>query len=503
MYETASQCWTRLDAIKDQLVQRCVRYAALTIPKLCLPNGFIPEKNDQQHDYQSIGAQAVNHVVNKLMIAMFAPGKPFMKLQLSKPYAKKLGANGIDPEALTAVLAAGEMEAVKELDARAQRPKLYQIMRHLVVIGNVLMHLDDAEIRVIGLRNFCVKRDVRGRVHTLVIREAILFNELDTEVQALFPKRYSPETKVDFYKHITRQPNGDYTMKQWVNETVLPKKFDGKWPEDKLPYRVLTWDLADESDYATGLVEEYAGDLEALSILSEAIVDGAVLGAEFRALCDPAGTTSADDLNASKNGDALAGKPADIAYTQGGNPQAIQVASEVSDKYEKRVARGFLLGSSVTRNAERVTAEEVRLTAQELESAFGGVYSTLGPSVQKPVAIWLFKAVDLQLNGTQLQVTIITGLDALSRNGELESLRLALGDLAQFATLPPALLDRMNFEKVAEFVGQGRGVNLSKFLLSEEDYQAKLTQQAQARVAESTATAGGEAQAQVNAQGTQ
>ena len=43
--------------------------------------------------------------------------------------------------------------------------------------------------------------------------------------------------------------------------------------------------------------------------------------------------------------------------------------------------RLLLLNSSVQRNAERVTAEEVRYMAQELETALGGVYSIPVPRV--------------------------------------------------------------------------------------------------------------------------
>jgi hypothetical protein len=504
MQETASQVWTRLDGVKQPLMRRIERYAALTIPKVCLPPGYNPESTDETHDYQSLGAQAVNHVVNKLMLALFAPSRPFMRVQLNKQYEKKLAAQGLDLSALQPVFAEKEMEAVRELDARAQRPKLYQLMRHLVVTGNVLMCLDDKEIRTIGIRYFCVKRDIRGRLHTLIIRERVKFNELDQQAQAACYGRHKDDDEVDFYKLFYRQPTGDYTMSQWVNETRLPTRpFDGKWPEEKFPYRVLTWDLADESDYATGLVEEYSGDLEALSILSESVVDGGVLGAEVKYLVDPAGMTTADDLNNSKNGDALPGKASDVEAVTAGNHDAIRVGIEISTKYEQRIARGFLLQSAVTRDAERVTAEEVRLTAQELETAFGGVYSTLAPSVQKPIALWLLKAIDLELNGTQLEVTIITGLDALSRNGDLENLRAALGDLAQFAMLPPMIQARINFDKVAAFVGQGRGVNLTQFLKSEAQFQQEQVQAANQRVNEAGATAGAETSAQVQAQGPQ
>jgi hypothetical protein len=372
---------------------------------------------------------------------------------------------------------------------------LYTAVRHLIVTGNVLLFLDKESMRVMGLRYFCVKRTADGRVHTLVVREVVQFNELDENVKeacaAIKPR--DDDGEVSHYRYIRLQANGDYTMTQWVDEQVLPAAFDGKWPADKMPYRVLTWDLSDESDYATGLVEEYAGDFEALSALAESTVEGAILGTEFRWLVAPTGLTSADDLNKSVNGDALAGTPGDIAPTQAGNPQAVQMALEVMNRWEQRVARGFLMQSAVTRDAERVTAEEVRLTAQELETAFGGAYSTLAAGMQMPVAYWLLTAVGTDIKGTDLKVAVITGLEALSRSGDLENLRLALGDLAAITTLPEGLQARLKFKELAAFVGQGRGIDLAVFLKDEEQYQQEQAELQQQRVAEAAATATGEA----------
>ena len=61
-------------------------------------------------------------------------------------------------------------------------------------------------------------------------------------------------------------------------------------------------------------------------------------------------------------------------------------------------------------------------------------------------------ASDFSLQGTQIEVTIVTGLDALSRNGDLENFRLAISDLAQIATLPETLQARMKFDEIKAFV---------------------------------------------------
>lgn len=493
-YNNASQLWTALDGKRQAFLTRMERCAAMTIPTLLLPTGHNHESDDVTHDYQSIGAQATNHIVNKLMLSLFAPSRPFAKLQTGPKTKKQLAASKISQIDLDEILASGEREAVKQLDSLAQRPKLYLLLRHLVITGNGLLVLGKDKMRVMGLRTWCVKRNVNGDVQDLVIKERILFDELEDAITSLPNlQRYTGETEVDHYKWIKRVAGGRYTMTQWINETRLPPQFNGRWTEEALPYRVITWNLSDEANYGTGLVEDYRGDLEALSALSESVVDGAILGTEFRWGVNPTGMTSVDDLKDSVNGDTLPASKDDITIINAGTGDGVKTADAIATKYEQRVARGFLLASAVIRDAERVTTEEVRLTANELETAYGGVYSTLASSLQLPVARWLFSSIDLNLGGSDIKVTILTGLDALSRSGDLDNFRMALGDLAQMAALPPAMVARMKWTPITAFIGQGRGVDLKPFFMNDQEAADAEAQAAANRVEESAATAGGEA----------
>ena len=493
MYSKAADVWSHLHGQRSGILRKIERYAALTIPKVCYPEGYNDNSYDDSHDYQSIGAQGTNHLSNKLMLAMFAPSRPFAKLLPGAKAKAQAQQMKLTPIQLQDILANGEREAIKELDRRGQRPKLFQLMRHLIVAGNALLVLSKDGMRVMGIKKYVVRRNLEGQVLHICVKEDVRFDEIDVKIKKLLSTRFHDDTTVSFYKWIKKEDNGSYSMTQWVNEILLPQEYNGRWPADRCPYQAITWDLADEHDYGTGLVEEYAGDFEALSALSESVVDGAVQGTEYRWMVNPTGMTSIEELNASQNGDALAGVPEDVRPTQGGNPQAIETANAVLDKYEKRISRGFLMGSSIIRDAERVTQEEVRLTAQELETSYGGVYSTLAASVQKPVARWLFDAVDLNLAGADLDVTIVTGLDALSRNGDLENFRAAMGDMAAMAQVPPGLVPRIKYEDVGRFIGQGRNIDLSQFFLTDAEAQAQQEQAMQAQVAQEVATTAGNA----------
>ena len=82
--------------------------------------------------------------------------------------------------------------------------------------------------------------------------------------------------------------------------------------------------------------------------------------------------------------------------------------------------------SAITRNAERVTAEEVRIQALNWNIIRRRLWYH---GMCRPCRWWTLKRAGIDINGAGLQATVITGLDALTRNAELESLRAAFSDM--------------------------------------------------------------------------
>lgn len=485
---TPSGEWARLNGLRQGMILRCEKYAGFTLPRLCTPTGHNPQTEDLSHDWQSVGAQAVNHVVNKLVLALYAPSRPFFRLEADAKWKAEVIGQGVPENVIDEALAKAEQEAVKELDRRGTiRPKLYQALSQLVVLGNTLVYLPEKkgeDMRVFGIKHFVVRRTGTGKVKTILVRERLLFDELDPDVQTHCTKhgsRNTATTEVEFYRWLVRESNGTYTMTQWVDAYKLPETYSGKWPEDKLPYRVLTWQLADEADYGTGLVEDYVGAFAALSSLSEAQVTGALLSSEFRWLVNPGGVTKPDDLETSANGSALPGLKDDVSLVSNSKSGDLKVVADIAESYIRRIGQGFLMNSAVTRDAERVTAEEIRRQAQELETSFGGTYSRIAVDFQGPVADWLLTSVDIPIAGTKLRRSIVTGLDALSRSGDLDSLRAALADFAAIGQLNPQLLAALRLDTIGSTIFAGHGLSTTKFTRTAEEMKAMQEAEQQAQ----------------------
>lgn len=502
----ASSEWLRLKSRRAGLDKRWVKYAGFTLPRLFTEERWDEDNDELAHDWQSVGAQAVNHVVNKLMLALFAPSRPFMRLEADAKWLATLPAE-IDKTMIDAALSEAEVEAVKAMDAiPGTRAKLYLALSNLVVLGNVCMYLPHEKgdpPAIFNTAQYVIRRTGRGSLKQAIIRECLAFDELEPDVQDAVRvgregSRYQPDTKVEYFRQITRNDKGGYEMVQYIDKVQLPKPFNGAWPNEvELPWRFLTWNLKDGNNYGTGLVEDYSADFGSLSTLSQAQITGAVLASEFRWLVNPQGMTKVEDLENSENGAALPGMEGDVSLIANSKPGDLQVVGSVVQEYIGRIGRGFLLGSATTRQAERVTAEEIRMQAQELETSFGGTYSSTAVGMQLPLAAWLLRNVNLVVKGTKLKLSIITGLDALSRSGDLDSLRAALADLAQLGQIK-SVVPELNRRAVVSAVLAGHGIPAAKYLLTEDqvaqEQQAAQQQAINAQTAAEAATAGVQSQ---------
>lgn len=483
---TAGQRFEKLDGKRNGILHRLERYASWTVPKL------FPRKNRDQdtepltHGFQSLGAQVVNHLANKLMMALFAPSRPFFRLELNRKGRASAEQAGQDIKKIQTALAKLEQESSLELDKRSIRSRLYDLLKMLIVLGNALMVFEKDTVRILNLRNYVVKRDRQGNVCELVIREKIHKSAIKAPALAavIANPEFKPDDEGNCWEYKWLKYNGTkYEEDVWLDNVKLPANFSSTYSKDKLPYRAVTWDLANGDDYGTGLVEDYEGDFQALSVLSEATIQAAILASEFRWLVNPAGQTSVDDFIASPNGAAIPGQKGDIELISSGVEGTLQTNLNIQQLYINRIGSGFLLQTAVTRQAERVTAEEIRMVAEELEGGLGGGYSRVAVDVQVPMAYWVMELIDRSIIGSDIEPVIITGLAALSRTGDRDRL-LGFGqDLAGVLGLPPQILDRLKLSAWIADLGAARGLDPGNYVLTEEEYGQMLQMRQQQQLA--------------------
>lgn len=504
--ETGPSIWGHMTQNRGTMLDRKQRLAEMTIPS-ALPDGNYDSQTDAlTNGASSLGAQGATNIINKLMLAMFAPGISFLRLDLQadakQRFIEQLGLQ--DDSLLTDVLANGEREAMRTLEQSGSRPHIYEGLAHLVVVGDVLMDLSDTSvISFISVRDYAVKRNRKGQVLRLVFCEKTRVMDLEPEAEKEY-RNGVPECRFDdevTVYTVVKFVKGMYRSTVWINEVQLSQRHSGKWTPENMPYRALTWRLPVGQDYGVSLAEDYANDLVMHDAVSESLADGAVLASQFRWACNPGGMTDPSVVESGANGSVVPAAKDDLSLIFANIGTQLASVSGVEELYSRRLGRGFLMNTAVTRNAERVTVEEMRIQANELEGSLGGVYSRLAIDMQGPIARWSLRRAKIAIKGTKIEPTIITGLDALSRSADLERLMGFLQDVSNLSSLPPEIRMRLNEGPILADMAAGRGVDRGKYVASEEVYQQRMQAAAEQQMEQEAVQTGVEAGAQQAVEG--
>lgn len=479
---SAKARWSRLDSKRSATLKRAREVSALTIPALLPPEGH-NDNSELPTPYQSLGARGVNNLASKMLLALMPPGTPFFKLQL-EPKTREQYKDEITQ--IDQALAAMAQSVSRKVESSSLRPTLFEVFKHLIVAGNTLVHYVNGVLRMFRLDQYCVCRSKDGKPIEVVIKETVHPLSLTPDVRTackveLGVNNENQDTPVDVYTVI--EWSGDRVAEwQEINDVRVPGT-DGTRPAAKSEWLPLRWQAVPNQDYGRGLGEEYIGDLRSLEGLSESIVQFAAAAAKILFLVKPNSSTKWKDIVDAVSGDAIVGSKEDIDTLQLEKFADFQVAKSVIDVVTLRLSHAFLLRNGTIRDAERVTAEEIRDTAQELEDVLGGVYTVQGQELQKPLVVLIMADMTASnelpaLPDGAVDPVIVTGFEALGRNHAVNRLRAWLADLV---TVDPEL-STVRKEVVAKRLGVGHGVeDLEELIktraeLEQEQQQAMASQ---------------------------
>lgn len=357
--------------------------AKFTIPMLMPPAGH-GNFTKFETPYQGIGARGVNTLASKLLLALLPPNQPFFKLQVSDQVLEEFGVKRGEVEQ---VLSQIERLTMDELNSSNARMAIFEAMKQLVCSGNVLLHFPEKtnQIRTFRMDRYVVRRDTMGNVLEIVIKEEINPDVLPLDVREYCKVEDSNDSNktVALFTRIelSDEEEAKYEVYQEVNKCMVPDSY-AVYPKDKLPYLPLRLIAVDNEDYGRSYVEEYLGDLKSLEGLTKAIVEGAAASAKLLFMVNPNGLTKKKDLVESKNLAVVTGMANDVTTLQAQKTADFRVALEAAGAINDRLGYAFMLNTSVQRSGERVTAEEIRYMARELEDGLGGIYSVLTQEFQ-------------------------------------------------------------------------------------------------------------------------
>lgn len=487
----AGALYKTLEQDRMPFLMRAIDSSLYTIPTLVPPLGH-SKASKYYTPYQSIGARGVNNLASKLLLALLPTNTPCFRLDVDPATLEKLGMQPEMKADVDSKLAKMERSVQRKIEIEAIRVSVFEALKHMLVAGNALLYMpQEGGMRVFHLHNFVIQRDPMGKVLDIVVKETVSPAVLSDEILEILGKPVdkedsAPDTKsateertanIDLFTHVTWD-DGKWKVYQEVRGMKIPST-EGEYPADKSPWIPIRMAKVDGESYGRGYVEEYLGDLKSLEGLSQAIVEGAAAAAKILFLVNPNGTTEMSDLAQTESGGFCEGVETDVSVLQLNKYNDFRVALESAKQIEERLSFAFMLNSSVQRSGERVTAEEIRFMAQELESGLGGVYSILSQEFQLPMIVRLMfrmtRAKELPtLPKGIVQPVIVTGLEALGRGNDLNKLDTFMSAVMQV----PDAVSRVNWGNYMTRRATALGIDTEGLIKSDEQVQQE-QQQAQ------------------------
>lgn len=492
------QRWTYLDGKKGSFLTDAEEYALWTLPYVFPRTGNNTTELQLSHD--SIGAQAVNHLSNKVVSILFPAQRMFFRITVEQQLKDQAeaamivnGAPSADAaqqevqKAMADVetsLANTEKKVQDYMDIVTYRPQAVNASKLLIITGNALeYHPKDRPVQIYNLRDYCVLRDLSGEVIEIMTRESKSFETFKPVIQEKLrdkkqhhaDRTYEDTSEVTIYTQIRLEDDGKYHVYQSADEIVLDTT-DAFYTKDKLPWIPLTWNLIRGEDYGRGLVADYSGAFHAVNTLTGSLLNIAAVMGDIKFLVNPTSLVDVAELNRSPAGSFHPGKKDDVTAITVEKLADAQFIATIIERYERQIAQAFLLNSQLTRQAERVTAEEIQMQANELETSNGGIYSRLAATWQQQLANVLLDQTGFVGLGDGFVPKIVTGMDSLSRVGELDNIRLFIQDLAYLNGVPEDFRAYFDKPAYAKLVGTNRQVDYQKFIKSNEQVQQEQAQ---------------------------
>ena len=471
---SAKERYFNLSLRREPFLKRARRAVELTVPSLLPPEGHTYTQ-ELPEPYQGLGARCVVNLSSRLLTALLPPGQTFFKLVIPNDVLLQSGELA-PPADLERGFTLAEKLVMSEIDRLNWRSATNLSLQLLITTGNALEYIGpDNQLRVYRLDQYVVERDLTGAVKEIILHQQISpeNSPIETTVKTQLGHEY-----VDMYTWIRRNDKGQFEIQQEIEEQVVP---NSQGVYDVLPFIPLRWALVPSEDYGRGKIEEHYPDLVALDGMAKSLLDGSTMASRHIYMVRPnaSGANLRRRIAEANNGEVVIGNPEDTSMLQFTNVTGLQIAAQEVQRLTQVLSSAFLLNSGMTRDAERVTATELRMLAEELEGTLGGVYSTMSQEMQRKRLERLMVQMIEQgalppFEEDLIEPQITTGLSALGREQDVHKVQAA----AQIVQMlgPEMSLD---YVKMPELLTRAfNGLGLPQVVRSEQE-AAQLRQQRQ------------------------
>lgn len=458
----------KLDGDRSTILTTARDCSVLTISSVLPPDGH-KEGDVLPTPYQSVGARLVNNLASKLLMTMLPPNSCFFRIMVKDEMKKSL--NDQQNTQAEDMIILVEKEAQKLVEQQAIRVVTYELIKSLIITGNALgVKIKDKGLKSYSLDNYVILRDYRGNPVEIITREMVSPDTLDMALQ----EQLNIQDQVD--KDVTVYTRAVLRDQMWYEYQYVDNVFvEGSivsYKEDKFPYIPLRWTSIGGHNYGVSLVEQYLGDFRSLEACYQLLIEFAAVAGRTVFGLKPGSITDIDDLNGAENGQVISGdleNDLTVMVTNKGND--ISYIQQIAAEIQRRLEQAFLAASSAARDSERTTKYEVAYMARDLEQSLGGVYSVLSQEYQSKTAKLIIDELKVDTKNS-FDYVIVTGIDALGRNSDLERL-MQFSQVLQQSGLGDTIAQRLNLDNYINDLTVACSLPVNRYIKTAEQLQAE------------------------------
>ena len=465
----------QLDVERTSKLDRAREASALTIPSVLPPENW-SEKDPLIQPSSSIPARGVTNLASRMLSALIPLNDlPFFDFKVKTgeqiPMELESFLNTLSHQVYTKIIGGNFREIT------------FAALQQLIVTGDVILVMeDDFNFRLIRQDHYVLRRDIVGNPVEIIHLEYV-------------PDMDSKKDVMDYYDPSTAYGKKGY---ETIFVRIVLNEDDDKWHVSRenekgetidsgvytvLPYSCLRWTGIAGENYGRSHCEEIMGDIQSLEAFTEAQLEGMAAASAFWIGVNPAGVTNIEDIAGRENGSYISARREDVFTISPSDtltPQ-IQSISAAVETMRREVSTAFLMSAGAIPSGDRVTATAVRMIGSELETILGGAFSAIAREMMEPIvrrAVFMMienEDIDPRLasgfasNGV-LDIEILTGLQALSRDSELTKL-IQMGEMVR--NLPPESLATFRWDAYTTALITALGFDPTNWVKSEEDVQTE------------------------------
>jgi hypothetical protein len=485
---------------------------ARTVAQLSLPYMYPRESDrstgDMDDPHQSVGAQGFNELTSKILLMLVPLDTPGFRIEVLVPEEADLEQDQI--RAINSRMAAAESKVATFLNTSGARTKTHEAIGHVLMAGNVVFEWSrsDEPPRIFGLDQFVWRLDGYGRVYDIITEESYApstlyaeFGELMGEgmVDSLYDHRHDSHRKIKVYTRVEQKmENGQFGW--WVTRQIDDEAVDNQddlqlgdvefYEDGKCPWFGAGYYHRSGEPYYRSYMEGFKDDLASLEAAYEALLEAGALMSQIRLLLDPSSSLTVEDILNTPNGGSVSAAPDSIGVLHFGEKiRELQFLFQLAQTIQDRIEESFMRTSSIQRQGERVTAEEMRIMANALDQTFVGGISSLSNNLQRPLHELAIqhciteKIISDVFAEDEVEIVMVGGLEALSRSAGSQRIIAYLQTIATTISMELAH-PYLDFPGILQSLRESGGLSDMPVLLTPEQVEENMARQQEAALAQ-------------------